>query len=223
MDYEKFLNTYSIDYLSSIDLNIHNHMLDLFLEKTKNEEFVFFDVGCNAGSFIRAVKEKNINAKIHAFEPHPYLFKYLKEKYSNEIINEKCVSNKDGNIIIHIPSVSVATSSIINRPLFQDMKSKQEIIELKTESVTIDSYMKNNKIENIDFIKIDVEGAEFFVFDGARKALKENKIICGQFEIGIDESGYTFNDIKTLLNGYGYTVENIFKTDCFFYISSLSL
>ena len=220
MNYEEFLNIYSTDFLSDIDVHIHDHMLNKFFEITqKKEKFVFFDVGCNAGSFIKVVKLKNINAKIHAFEPHPYLFKYLTEKYTDDTINQKCVSDNDDNITIYIPSLSVAISSIINRPCFQNLlDSGQQISEFESECTTIDTYTKDEGIDQIDFIKIDVEGAEYFVFNGARNLLKENRITCGQFEIGNDESGYTFDDIKSLLNEYGYVVEHIFPNDCFFYL-----
>lgn len=219
MNYQEFLSTYSTDFLSNIDVEIHNHMLNKFLIQNKKiDQLTFFDIGCNAGSFIKVVKQKGINAKLHAFEPHPYLFKYLNETYPNEKINQKCVSDKNGKIVIHIPSISVGISSIINRPVFQDLN--QEIRQVETDSITFDSYMEENGIEHVDFVKIDVEGAEYFVFDGARNALKQHKITCGQFEIGIDESGYNLDDITNLLNEYGYEVEKIFQNDCFFYLKS---
>ena len=160
-----------------------------------------------------------IQGQIHSFEPDTKNFNRLSQNISiNQfngqfIPNNDAVSKKNGKMKMTIGFDGE------NHLVDSNFGGSSSIINV----VCLDDYCNQRNISRIDFIKIDVEGAEFFVFDGARKALKENKIICGQFEIGIDESGYTFNDIKTLLNGYGYTVENIFKTDCFFYISSLSL
>jgi len=218
MNFENFLNTYNIDFLSSIDLDIHNLMLDKFqLIKDPKEEFVFFDIGCNAGSFIRMVNHKGINAKIHAFEPHPYLSAYLEQTYPEVVINKKCVSNTDGLININICEVSVGISSIIDRPIFNQLKNNQEIKPLEVESLKLDTYCNENGIEYIDFIKLDVEGAEYFVFEGAENLLKEKRIKCGQFEIGIDESGYTEQDIINLLEKYGYAIDKCCLNDYFFY------
>ena len=57
---------------------------------------------------------------------------------------------------------------------------KKELIEL----VTGDSFMKENKIEKIDFLKLDIEGAELNALQGFEKSLSENKIRMIQFEYG---------------------------------------
>jgi FkbM family methyltransferase len=219
MNYNEFLKYYSIETLSLIDINVHHLMLNKFntLQK-ENKEFVFFDIGSNAGSFIKTVKNKGIDAKIHAFEPHPYLFKYLTETYPNDKINNECVTNIDGKCDINIPLYSVGVSSIIKRPIFETLKNDQEITSLECNAIKLDSYCEKNNIAQIDFIKIDVEGAEYFVFEGAEKLLSEKRILCGQFEIGIEESGYTTNDILNLLFKYGYSVDKTLNTDYFFYI-----
>jgi FkbM family methyltransferase len=221
MDYNEFLKYYTIETLSSIDVNIHEVMLNKFISLQKEKkEFIFFDIGCNGGSFIKTIKNKGINAKIHAFEPHPYLFKYLTETYPNDKINCECVTNIDGKCNINIPLYSVGLSSIIKRPIFESLKTTQEIKSLECNAIRLDSYCKKNDIRQIDFIKIDVEGAEYFVFEGAQKLLSENKILCGQFEVGIEESGHTTNDILNMLIKYGYEVDKTLKSDYFFFLKN---
>ena len=66
-------------------------------------------------------------------------------------------------------------------------------------------------------IKIDVEGAEYMVLDGCRNLLKNKIIKAGQFEVGIEESGFSTNDIINLLKEFDYNIEITNANDYFFY------
>ena len=172
MLFNEFLDVYSINFLSRIDSKIHNKMLEKFLSlEIKSDLYTFFDVGSNAGSFIKSVKEKKINSSIHAFEP-----------------------------------------------VFQKHKKTQKVHVIESDSISIDTYCSNENIDVIHYIKIDVEGAEYFVLDGSKKMLSEKRIICGQFEVGIEDSEFGTDHILNLLESYGYVVDKCFENDYFFYI-----
>lgn len=221
MQFNDFLNTYSTDFLSNVDRDVHDKMLARFTQIFhRKSNLTFFDVGSNSGSFIESCLSKFYNSKIYAFEPHPFLFKYLNEKYETyEGINvyDSCVLNKNGICIINIPSISVAISSIIDREVFNEMRKNQEVYKIEKRSIRIDTFCRDNSVEKIDFIKIDVEGAEFMVLDGCMSMLESGKIVSGQFEVGIEESGYSTVDIIKLLEKNGYIVDKLLKTDYFFY------
>ena len=65
------------------------------------------------------------------------------------------LSNKNGNVIINFPQTSLAISSIINRPLFNDKKwtSIDKVKRVECECLTIDHYCNINNINIINFIK----------------------------------------------------------------------
>ena len=217
MEYNEFLKTYTIDFLSKIDLDVHEKMINRYLSLFgKKDNLVFFDIGSNAGSFIEASINIFDDINIHAFEPHPYLFEYLKNKYDRIKINEYCVIDIDGICNINIPNISVGLSSVINRDVFNNLK-EQKVTKLSRDSITLDTYCLKNNIEKIDYLKIDVEGAEYLVFKGSLELIKNGKIISGQFEVGIDESGYSTNDIINLLEKNNYIIEKLSKNDYFFY------
>lgn len=221
-DYSKFLETYTTEFLSDIDTEIHNIMLDKFASLTKNKDnFVLFDVGCNSGSFIKTVKNKKINSTIHSFEPHPYLSKYVEEKYPEVICNQLCLHNFDGVCNINIPSISVGISSVLNREVFNQLKNSQDIFILECEAMKLDTYCEKQNINNIDFLKMDVEGAEYYVLEGAKKMLSENKIFCGQLEVGIEEDGISTSQIVELLYSHGYDIDRSISTDYFFYLKNI--
>ena len=91
-------------------------------------------------------------------------------------MNEYCVGNIDGQINIYIPTLSVGLSSIINRPIFSNLNQK-----INVECKKLDTYCKENNINEIVFLKIDVEGTEKNIFEADLEILKDRKIKCGIF------------------------------------------
>ena len=71
---------------------------------------------------------------------------------------------------------------------------------------TLDGYIKENGVEKIDLLKIDVEGHELKVLQGGAIALASGRIRCIQFEYGgcFLDSGTTLKQVYTLLRYCGY-------------------
>ena len=85
----------------------------------------------------------------------------------------------------------------------------------------MDTYCELNNINEIGFIKIDVEGAEKMIFEGAEKMLRNKKIKCGIFEVGqtLTDANTSEKDIVDLLEGYGYKIDkSISINDYLFYL-----
>jgi len=211
---------HSFEELNSIDHYKLVKFIDKFIEDHKfNENSNIFDIGTNAGSFVKALNRFGIYKNIHCFEPHPVLANKVREVYPYVKLNEYCVGNTNDNIDIYIPELSTGLSSIIKRPVFD--KLNQTINKLNTKCVTLDKYCSDNKIDMIDFIKIDVEGAEKMVFEGAEKLLSSKLILAGVFEIGetLADAGTNTEEVCKLLQSYGYKiVKNISDTDYFFHV-----
>ena len=78
------------------------------------------------------------------------------------------------------------------------LKSKTTI-----ETITLDNFLEANNIGPLDFIKIDVQGAELDIFRGGKKALKDVlKIVCEVEFIHHYENQPLFGDVCKFLNGY---------------------
>jgi FkbM family methyltransferase len=179
---------------------------------------VFFDVGCNSGSFVRVLKDNNIYENIHCFEPHPVMAKTTSNFYPYIKMNQECLSDTNSSVNVYLPALSCGLGSIINRPVFS--KLNQEITVLNVPCETIDMYCNKNNISVIDFIKIDVEGAEMLVLNGASQMLKEHRIKFGIFEHGcLKDAGSSVEEVIILLEGYGYVIDRtIGSEDYAFYI-----
>jgi len=144
------------------------------------------DVGCHKGEILDTILKFSPLGKHFAFEPIPYLFDYRKEKYKSKNISLYPVALFDtrGTTSFH---------HVINAPAYSGIRKRKyetkdvEIDELKVETDLLDNIIPENV--TLDFIKIDVEGAEYGVLRGSMKTVKRCKptII---FEFGLGAADY---------------------------------
>lgn len=136
-----------------------------YIKSQLSNNDVFFDIGANTGFFSLIVASKSNSIQVHAFDPIKINTCLLSSSieingFSNIVVNQTCVGNYDGIVEFSLSSDS-AYSSIL------DSGRKTEIKKIKLPITKLDSYINNMKINKIDFIKIDVEGAEKLVIEGA--------------------------------------------------------
>lgn len=128
--------------------------------EVKNDA-VIFDVGAFKGDTAYFFSKRcSDNAKIYAFEPDNYAYETL-EKVKNKY--------KLNNVI----TKNILFSNINGEVDFVSMIENQPVI--KKTAMTIDKFVEENNIEKIDYIKMDVEGAERNILEGAIKTIKKFK------------------------------------------------
>jgi len=146
-----------------------------FIEKilAPSNPRICIDIGANVGDYSLELLKKT-RAKVLAFEPVPATFERLRENlapYQNRIVIEnKGVGSANGILLIHYNPEASAHASFSNEIkaidyISNDFKSDVEV-------VTLDSYCASHGMTDIDFIKIDTEGFESEVFQGAAETLK---------------------------------------------------
>lgn len=184
-------------------------VLDLF--PYFNQKYpIVFDVGSNKGDFSE-VFVNNV-AEIHLFEPNELLLHYSMVRfcdkqnisYSNQAVYSK-TSIENNKHIDRIPfyyftNENNGLSSIIDNPKWDSLPKKKKMITY----VSLDDYAKNN----IDLIKIDVEGGEMEVLKGAKNILSKRssiKFIQVEKADHIELTGYKFDDIVYYLSTFGYS------------------
>jgi FkbM family methyltransferase len=108
--------------------------------------------------------------EVHGFEPIAALIQRAEHNralnnLANVSMNRVALSNKDGTVVLHLPpteSTNWGTASLLH-------DQGGESVEVK--STTVDHFCMGKGLKRLDFMKIDVEGAEHLVLEGARKAL----------------------------------------------------
>jgi len=154
---------------------IPNNELDIY--KRMSEDFkIVFDIGCRDDLYFYEIKQ---NVEYHLFEPFRDVLTSLKDKISllpknKLILNEFGLSDKNSDDCVYYSN----TQSFIPHWYVTPIDSGERY-SLRT----LDTYVKDNKINNIDFIKIDVEGLDYNVINGGINTIKfENKVSYIQVE-----------------------------------------
>jgi len=131
---------------------------------------VVLDVGANAGLFTHLVWSLKPSAQLYAFDPLPQMAQKISRWAANNRANvtvvNKAVAAKPGIAIFHTASNSDTTASLY------DDGSKKSTIEVET--TTLDQTVERQPIL---LIKIDVEGAETDVINGARQTLANTRFL----------------------------------------------
>jgi FkbM family methyltransferase len=157
----------------------------------RKKELVIFDIGACEG--LSSLRYLSIFPKstIYAFEPVPNNFKKILEKKNNSHQNlnvfELGLSSNKGEATFYVssgkpPNKDIPTdnsTSFGNKSssLFKPGKTKEihpwlefkESITIKTN--TLENFCKDHNINLIDFIHMDVQGAELIVLEGANKMI----------------------------------------------------
>jgi FkbM family methyltransferase len=164
----------------------------------------FLDIGANIGWHSLIIAKSCKNLQVHSFEPIKKTYNFLlKNIKSNFLKNIKAYSfgfyHENKEIPFYTYPEGSGNSSICNL-------SNRRNIELQKAKVKIlDDFINEKKIK-VDFIKCDVEGAELFVFLGARKVLSEHKpiVFCEMLRKWCQKFKYHPNQIILLFDKFGY-------------------
>jgi FkbM family methyltransferase len=172
------------------------------------------DIGANIGDFSLEILN-NKSTKVIAFEPLPKCCDKLSliyKEYGNRFkFFEIALSNKDGFSKLNYGKTTSGLSSLetkINKiPYVGD--SNTNSIEVITKQ--LDSFINDLEFQNTDFIKIDVEGHEMAVLDGALKFIKKNHIKLIQIEFNWHNllTKNTIYDYSAMLEDYVITQLNL--------------
>ena len=153
------------------------------------------DVGAHEGLFLADFRRVAPNGLHIAYEPVPHLFRHLAVAYPEVDVRERALSNDNGEIsFVFVPE----------EPAYSGIDSWTYPIGMKTEPITVGAERLDDHVPNgwlPDFVKIDVEGAEGLVMEGAVRTLRSARPAiafehgCG----GSDHLGVSDRDLYSLL------------------------
>ncbi len=200
-----------------------------FLREILNNELnCVFDIGCHKGETITFFNKFFKIKKIFAFDINENSLKTIqKKKMENVILINKGLSDKKKKIQYKTNFFSPSNSLCEENVDSSHSKFKKKILKIfffykknatslcSTDLITLDSFIKENKLTSIDILKIDAEGYEFKILKGLKNNIHETKVIL--FEHHYDNSlikNYKFSDINKFLKKNNF--KKVYKNKMFF-------
>ncbi len=184
---------------------------------------ILLDIGAHKGESINFFSKNLKIKKIYSFEASLDNYKDLKNKFRNKtnlVIENLALSSKESEKKFRqCKETSSSTLSEINTnskyfkkkiKFFNSSNYENFFEEKMVKTIPLDKYLYENKIIDIDLIKIDTEGHEFEILNGLKENIKNVKTII--FEHHYDnmiKKNYTFSNIHTFLTKNSF--EKVFK------------
>ncbi len=135
------------------------------------------DIGSNIGLISLSICNNLKYNSIHLFEPNPSYFNYSKNllnSYNNIYFNNVGVGNENKEEILYCSrNENIGWNTFLKKDPLQSDTFINNMDQYLCKIITLDTYYKD--INNIDFIKIDVEGYEAYVIEGAFKLIEKFK------------------------------------------------
>ncbi len=137
---------------------------------------IFLDVGANIGLFSLYVARLFPGASIHAFEPLPLHVKRLNRSIAqsgikNVKVHEKCLGASKSYLELYLHTNNSGGHSTRK----DQIDDHERGTSIQVEVVDLDSFLTSRDRSKVDVIKIDVQGAEWSVLQGAQKTLMESR------------------------------------------------
>ncbi|SFI07975.1 FkbM family methyltransferase [Halpernia frigidisoli] len=168
-----------IDGLNSANLIFRNVELEmLWLKNHLKKDAVFFDIGCNVGSYLRLVENILKSENIYAFEPNQRLFKRLERLFPKVNLFSIALSDENTTAEFKVPVINGQEKNSRGTLITDFSENNEErFITEKVKVQTLDSWILDKNISKIDLIKIDVEGNEMKTLRGAKEVISNFKPI----------------------------------------------
>jgi FkbM family methyltransferase len=185
-------------------------IIERFLPKQGD---IVVDIGAHMGRYtIIGSKRVGTQGKVVAIEAHPGNFEMLNRNIKlNQLTNviplNYAVYSKETKIKLYLPDEESGYTmhhSIMSNYVFTKYKDKTEDKFVEVSANTLDYFLQLEGITDVNWIKIDVEGAEFEVLKGAHNVLSNSKNISLLIEVhGKD----TYEPIIKSLRSYNFKID----------------
>lgn len=190
-----------------------------FLQELLPPTGIFFDIGANVGWFSLNIHQSSPQAELYAFEPIQATFRDMQRNLALNHVEEHVHAfnmgfySKAGQQSFFVPPANEAASLQPNTDPFYMQQGnigqaevRSELKETMCAIDTLDHFVEEHRISQIDFIKCDVEGAEKMVFEGgAHVFIQQQPVVYTEMlRKHAKRFGYHPNDIIRMFQQWGY-------------------
>jgi FkbM family methyltransferase len=179
-----------------------------FVESILKEGMTFFDIGAHHGFYtILAAKKVGSSGCVIAFEPSPRergrLLLHLKLNHCTKLkVEPLALASQDGESTLFLVDGKGTGCNSLRPPVVSEPTKT-----INVSTMTLDNYLKKTNIHRVDFIKMDVEGAELEVLKGAKRLLSQNLrpvVMAEVYDIRTNPWGYPASSIYDFLAERNY-------------------
>ncbi len=157
------------------------------------------DVGCHLGSVLNEIVRLAPRGQHIAIEPLGYKAAWLRKKFPSVEVHESALGDRNETVEFFFDRRQSGYSGMVRHS-----PTAREVLRVPCQR--LDDIVPPGK--RIGFIKVDVEGCEYKVFQGACRVLRESKpaILFECTRTGLAALGAAAADVFNLLDGLGYRV-----------------
>lgn len=181
---------------------------------------MIFDVGANAGQSAQKFRRHFPAAHIHCFEPYPEAFAQLQGALAADAKSTPhriALGEQAGTALLFVNSESATNSFLANTPdpaHSGPHANIRTIEQTPTPMQTLSAFCRAQGVTTVDFLKIDTQGYELHVLQGAQELLTPASIRLIYLEVlffPLYEGQARFDEIQALLHQRGYRLYNFYE------------
>jgi FkbM family methyltransferase len=170
---------------------------------------VVVDVGAGTGTEAIVYADLvGVEGQVFAIESHPETFRSLqtlivKGGYSNIEAHQVAIGNDNGAVWLQNQHAH-QKNALMEEP---DIEERAVSVEMRT----LDQFVLDNKIKQIDFLKVNIEGAELQMLDGMKQSIhiiRAAAVSCHDF-IGNDNQFPIMNEVRNFFISHGFKVMHV--------------
>jgi FkbM family methyltransferase len=168
LDLTDFVDQYL--YLGAYEKQDHDELISIMPAGG-----VFLDVGAHIGIYTLAMaRAAGPSGSVHSFEPNPRSFERLshhvvQNRLTNVHLNQLAVSSAEGNAKLYAPTRENSGAASL---LSAVMPARFAAQPIEVQVTCLDAYCKSQSFDRVDVIKIDCQGYELQVLEGAHNVLQ---------------------------------------------------
>ena len=169
------------------------------------------DVGANTGQSLSYFKSALPKIKMYCFEPIPAVFESLEleaRNYNNVVCINRALGAHTKQVLLNLEADQLNHSDRIS--LRDEHESSASAQQLVIDVDTLNIWFQTEKLnQGISYLKIDTEGYDLEVLQGATKLLNEKSIDFIEVEAGVNPSNefhVSMEELKSFAEQFGYRV-----------------
>jgi FkbM family methyltransferase len=200
---------YFIDY-QVIAFGVYDAKLRCFLKRFVKPGMTCLDVGANIGCVtVLLSRLVGPSGRVFGFEPVPHLFERLRKNIglnefsANTSPHQLALSRQRGQATIKVAQQDYDNQGMAS---LRNTDHPQLATELVIHTDTLDEFARDNNIDHIDLLKMDVQGAEAWLIEGGASTLRRlhPHLLLEVSPYDIRSFGKTATDLLQMIEVLGY-------------------